>query len=60
MRGLKLEADTSYTDFATELDIDPSYLRRVLKRLKIEGHRDPTHRSSIFRSKCRLSGGGPL
>ncbi len=45
MRGLTLEADISYTKFAAELSIDPSYLRRVLKRLKIDGHKDPTHRS---------------
>lgn len=45
MRGLILEADTSYTNFAAELNIDPSYLRRVLKRLNITGHSDPSHRS---------------
>jgi hypothetical protein len=45
MRGLNLEADTSYTNFAAELDIDPSYLRRVLKKLKINGYSDPLHKS---------------
>jgi len=45
MRGLTLEADVSYTNFAAELDIDPSYLRRVLKKLKINGRADPEHRS---------------
>lgn len=45
MRGLILEVDTSYTNFAAELDIDPSYLRRVLKKLNINGHSDPSHKS---------------
>jgi hypothetical protein len=45
MRGLMPEPDISYTNFAAELDIDPSYLRRVLKRLSIEGHQDPTNKS---------------
>jgi hypothetical protein len=45
MRGLMPEPDISYTNFATELGIDPSYLRRVLKRLGIEGHQDPTNKS---------------
>jgi hypothetical protein len=45
MRGLMPEPDISYTNFATELGIDPSYLRRVLKRLDIEGHQDPTNKS---------------
>jgi hypothetical protein len=45
MRGLMPEPDISYTKFATELGIDPSYLRRVLKRLGIEGHQDPTNKS---------------
>jgi hypothetical protein len=45
MRGLVPEPDISYTNFAASLGIDPSYLRRVLKRLQIEGHQDPTHRS---------------